>query len=202
MQANAFTGVILAGGLNTRFDGRAKAFIEIGGRTILDRLMALYREIFDEIIIVTNDPMQYTRWDALIVTDVLSRRSALTGIHSGLFHARTEFAFLAACDIPFLKPEVIRLVLDAVTASVDVVMPETDGGFEPLCAAYATRLAPAIAGHVARGELKIRRALRKRRIRTVSEKRLRTADPALMSFFNVNTPQDLARAEQLVAPPE
>ena len=196
MQRNPITGVILAGGLNTRFQGRAKAFQEIGGRRIMDRLMDVYTGLFDEIIIVTNEPMRYVAWDAQIVTDVLPQRSALTGIHAGLFYARTEHAFFAACDIPFLKADVIRLVLDAADHGIDAVIPQTDRGFEPLCAVYATRLMAAAAHHVQQGDYKIRRAFRKRRIRTVSEKRLRSVDPELVSFFNVNTPDDLVRAEQ------
>ncbi|MFH1982822.1 MAG: molybdenum cofactor guanylyltransferase [Pseudomonadota bacterium] len=196
MQSPPITGVILAGGLNTRFQGQAKAFQEIGGRCIMDRLMDVYTGLFDDIIIVTNEPMRYMAWDAQIVTDVLPQRSALTGIHAGLFYAHTEHVFFAACDIPFLKADVVRLVLDAVAPDIDAVIPETNRGFEPLCAVYATRLMAAAAHHVQRGDYKIRRAFRKRRIRTVSEKRLRAVDPELVSFFNVNTPEDLIKAAQ------
>ena len=196
MQDPSITGVILAGGLNTRFQGRAKAFQEIGGRRIMDRLMDLYTGLFDDIIIVTNDPLRYVEWNAQVVTDVLPQRSALTGIHTGLFYARTEYAFFTACDVPFLRAEVVRLVLEAVDPGIDAVMPETDRGFEPLCAVYATRLVTAAAHHVQQGDFKIRRAFRKRRIRTVSEKRLRAVDPGLISFFNVNTPNDLVAAER------
>ena len=185
MQAPPITGIILAGGLNTRFQGQAKAFQEIGGRRIMDRLLDLYSALFDDIIIVANDPLRYAAaWDVQIVTDILPQRSALTGIHTGLFYARTEYAFFTACDIPFLKPDVVRLVLEAVSPGIDAVMPETDSGFEPLCAVYATRLMVSAAHHVQQGEFKIRRAFRKRRIRTISEKRLRAVDPDLMSFFN------------------
>lgn len=196
MQGFPITGVILAGGLNSRFQGRAKAFQEIGARRIMDRLMDIYTALFDDIIIVSNDPLRYAEWDAHIVTDILPQRSALTGIHTGLFYAKTEYAFFAACDIPFLKAGMVRLLLEAVTPGIDAVIPETDRGFEPLCAVYASRLSAAAAHHVQQGDYKIRRAFRKRRIRTVSEKRLRAVDPALMSFFNVNTPEDLVAAER------
>ena len=198
MKRPPITGVILAGGLNSRFQGRAKAFIEIDGRRIMDRLMDVYAGFFDETIIVTNDPLRYLDWDAQIVTDVLPHRSALTGIHAGLFYTRTEYAFIAACDIPFLKAAVVGVVLNAVSPGIDAVMPETTRGFEPLCAVYAARLADAAAQHVNKGDFKIRRAFRKRRIRAVSEKRLRAVDPELVSFFNINTPEDLSAAEQAI----
>ena len=196
MNRPSITGVILAGGLNTRFHGRTKAFIDIDGKMIIDRLMDVYAKLFEDIIIVSNNPLRYLDWDAQIVTDVLPTRSALTGIHTGLFYAHTDYAFIAACDIPFLKASVVALILDSVRPDIDAVMPETQRGFEPLCALYATRLADAAAQHVQQGDFKIMRAFRKRRIRTVSEKRLRSVDPELMSFFNVNTPEDLAGAER------
>ena len=79
------TGVILSGGLNTRFDGKNKAFVSIGGRRIIDRLLEVFSDLFDDIILVTNHPDQFLRWDLTIVTDIFDLRSSLTGIHTGLF---------------------------------------------------------------------------------------------------------------------
>nr|WP_054690532.1 NTP transferase domain-containing protein [Desulfosarcina cetonica] len=58
------TGVILAGGLSKRFGGRNKAFIRIGGQRNIDRLMNVYAKLFDQIILVTNDPAAYMDVDA------------------------------------------------------------------------------------------------------------------------------------------
>ena len=81
-----YTGVILSGCLSTRFNGRNKAFLRVGGRRVLDRLYAIFSELFNEIILVTNDPMQFVEWDLTIVTDIFPVRSSLTGIHTGLFY--------------------------------------------------------------------------------------------------------------------
>ncbi len=97
------TGVILSGGLATRFDGREKALMRIGGIRILDRIYNVFNALFDEIILVTNNPIQYTEWDLIIVTDLFDIRSSLTGIHAGLFCATNPYAFFSACDAPFLK---------------------------------------------------------------------------------------------------
>jgi molybdopterin-guanine dinucleotide biosynthesis protein A len=191
------TGVILAGGLSRRFCGQNKAFVEVGGRRIIDRLLAVYQPIFDEIIIVTNDPRAYLDLDAAIVTDIFPYRSSLTGIHAGLFHATRPYAFFAACDTPFLLPGVIHQILNALSPGVDGVVPQTAMGFEPLCAVYAQRCCQAIAQRLNKQRFQIKGFFKKLRIRTLSEKSLRQQDPDLRSFFNINTPDDLARAQEI-----
>ena len=192
------TAVILAGGLNTRFGGINKAFLEVGGRRILDRLMDLCAGRFEAVIIVTNDPVAYLEWDCTLTADFFPVRSSLTGIHAGLFCAPTEHAFVMACDTPFLTGAVVETILDRLTPETDVVVPQTAAGFEPLCAIYSRRCLQPMARGIAAGRFQIRRIFRKVRLRTVSEQRLREVDPDLISFFNINTPEDLARAEAVL----
>ncbi len=191
------SGVILAGGLNTRFAGREKAFITLGGESLIDRLYRIFREIFEDVLVVTNDPLKYLGRDAHIVTDLFPVRSSLTGIHAGLFHCRTPHAFFAACDIPYLRKEVVQAVVGAITPEIDAVIPQTAAGLEPLCAAYSTRCLDTIWQHLTKDRLKIQRILKKMKVRTIAEERLRRLDPQLTSFFNINSPADLIRAEAL-----
>ena len=95
------TGVILSGGLNTRFGGTNKAFSRIDGRPIIDRLLGVFSELFDEIILVTNDPQQFLKWDLTIVTDIFDLRSSLTGIHTGLFTRTIRMLFSRPVTHPF-----------------------------------------------------------------------------------------------------
>ena len=192
------SGVILAGGLSTRYRGENKALLKVGGTRILDRLFAVYTELFDEIILVTNRPSDFLAWDALIVTDIFPVRSSLTGIHAGLFYARHPFAFFSACDTPFLKKEVVEAVLENLEPGIDLVIPRTSAGFEPLCAAYSQRCLKAAEDHILQNKFKIQMALSGKRVRAIPEDVLRQKDPELLSFFNVNSPEDLARAEQFV----
>ena len=192
------SGIILAGGLNTRFSGREKAFITVGGERIIDRIYRIFRETFEDVLVVTNDPLKYLGWDAHIVTDLFPVRSSLTGIHAGLFHCRTPHAFFAACDIPYLRKEVVQAIVGAITPDIDAVIPKTAAGLEPLCAAYSIRCLDTIWQHLAKDRLKIQRILRKIPVRTIPEERLRRLDPQLTSFFNINSPADLIRAEALL----
>ena len=193
-----YSGVILSGGLNTRFSGKEKAFIQVGGKRILDRLYRVFSDLFDEIILVTNEPLKYTEWDLNIVTDLFSNRSSLTGIHAGLFYMKNPFGFFSACDTPFLKKEVVETIVEYIDSNVDLVMPETSSGMEPLCAVYSKRCLKAAEDHLRQNKYKIQLALRKKRIKKIPESILRAADPSLVSFFNINTPQDLDRAEEIM----
>lgn len=193
------SGVILAGGLATRCGGGNKALLPLGGLRLLDRIFSVYQQVFEEIILVTNHPLEFLGWDAKIVTDIFPERSSLTGIHAGLFYSERPFAFVSACDTPFLKREVVELVLDRLKPGIDVVLPRTSAGAEPLCAAYSRRCLTPIEHHLRSHLMKIQLALAGCRIETVPEAAIRDRDPGLVSFFNVNTPEDLARAEQLLA---
>jgi molybdopterin-guanine dinucleotide biosynthesis protein A len=106
------SGVILSGGLNTRMGGQNKAFRSVGDRSILDRLARTFEGLFEQVVLVTNAPLEYLSWVLMIVTDLFPLRSSLTGIHAGLFHASAPHVFVTACDTPFLKKELITTLLD------------------------------------------------------------------------------------------
>jgi molybdenum cofactor guanylyltransferase len=191
------SGVILAGGMSTRFNGRDKAMIEVNGKRILDHIHAVYSEVFSEIILVTNTPQAYLDWNLLMVSDLFQVRSSLTGIHAGLFYTSRPYAFVSACDAPFLKQELVHLLISQARPGADVVMPETDKGLEPLCAVYSKSCLNSIAVHIRQEKLKIQQVFHKSRINRISEARLRKADPDLVSFININTPEDLMRVASL-----
>ena len=192
------TGVILAGGLNTRFSGKNKAFFRVRGIKLLDRVYGIFQDLFEEIILVTNDPIQYLEWDLKIVTDLFPFRSSLTGIHTGLFYITTPFAFFAGCDTPFLKREIVETIINGIEPRIDVVIPETSAGLEPLCAVYSKECIKPIERHIKQQKVKIQRAIKNVRIKKIPESVLRDKDPALISFFNINTQDDLVLAESMI----
>ena len=194
---SSVTGIILAGGQNTRFSGTNKALIRVDGKCILDRIYDVFSDLFEEIILVTNDPIQYLEWNLNIVTDLFPIRSSLTGIHTGLFYMTTPYAFFAACDTPFLKKGLVQTILNHIESGVDIVIPETSKGFEPLCSVYSKKCLKPIEQQLVKQELKIRHVFQKVRIRKLPETILRQNDPNLVSFYNINTHDDLARAQFL-----
>lgn len=193
------TGVILAGGRNSRFSGKNKAFIRVGGKRIIDCIYAIFQDLFEETILVTNDPLQYLEWDCKIVTDLFPIRSSLTGIHTGLFYAATDNTFFTACDTPFLKKEVVETIVARIETDADVIIPETSAGLEPLCAVYSKKCLKPVENQLAQQKLKIQGFFQKVRIKKIPENIFLEKDPDLISFFNINTPEDMARAEKIYA---
>jgi len=192
------SGVILAGGLSTRFSGKNKAFISIGEKCILDNIYEVFSKLFTEIILVTNDPAQYLEWNLNIVTDLLPIRSSITGIHAGLFYSTNPYSFFIACDTPFLKIELARAIISNIDNQTDIVLPETSEGFQPLCAVYSKQCFKTVERQLLKNKLKISQIFKKVRVKKLSEKLLRTHDPDLLSFFNINTPEDLLKAEKII----
>jgi molybdenum cofactor guanylyltransferase len=190
------TGVILAGGQNLRM-GRNKAFIEVNGERIIDRTRAVFQEIFDEIILITNSPLEYLDLNLRTVTDLLPGKGSLGGIYTGLFYASHPHAFFAGCDMPFLNGDLIRHLI-ALASRHDIVIPRTEEGWEPLHAVYSRKCLPLIEDLFRRDNLKIIDLFPKLKKKEVLQDELLRFDPRLLSFWNVNNPEDLARMQEMV----
>lgn len=192
------SGIILAGGLSARFPGNNKAFVSINGKSILDHIYEVFSGLFEEIILVTNDPLEYLGWNFNIVTDIYQIRCSLTGIHAGLFYSTNPYSFFTACDTPFLKSELVDIIVNNIQPEIDVVIPEAQDGLQPLCAVYSKDCLKPVERHLAEKKLKISRFFQKVRIKKIPEELLREKDPDLLSFLNINTLDDLDRAKQII----
>ncbi|EGB15323.1 molybdopterin-guanine dinucleotide biosynthesis protein A [Pseudodesulfovibrio mercurii] len=193
-------GIILAGGLGTRMGHVKKAFLTINGRTILDRLLAVYRPLFPEILIAARDKNDYGAYDYPVAEDRYPARSSLTGIHAGLSAMRAGHGFMAACDGPFLQPGLVRALLDQAEPDDDVIIPRKEDGYlEPLCAIYSRRCLPHIETQLEQENFRIISFFDQVRVKEVPVALLQHGDPHHVSFFNVNSPDDLRQAEHLAA---
>ena len=198
MTQQTCTGIILAGGESKRLNNVEKSNLLVGNRRIIAWMMTVYEKLFSEIILVSNHPTTYLEWDAIVVKDIYTKRSSLTGIHSGLFYTKTDHAFIAACDTPFLKKDLVKVIVQHIDSSIDVVIPRTDVGIEPLCAVYSRRCLQTVQGALEQNNLKIRNVFNKLKVKEVPETVLRKIDPGLASFFNINTPDDLEQANRMI----
>lgn len=184
------TGVILAGGLNSRMNGTNKALLEVGGRRVISRTIDLFQEIFGKVLVVSNTPRELLDFDVKIVSDIFPERCSLAGLHAALFHAETPWIFVVPCDNPFLTREMVELVLAHRSEGATIVVPETSKGLEPLCAAYSRENLKLAETRLAEGRYKIQSLFRAKRTRKVPEAQIRQIDPELRSFFNINTPEE------------
>lgn len=185
-------GIILAGGKNCRM-GRDKAFIEINHQRIIDQIVACYRTRFEEIILVTNNPLEYAYLGVRIVTDIFQNKGPLGGLYTGLFFARAAYGFVVACDMPMIKPEIITTMLDLIPSGADIYVPRVRGEWEPLFAIYSQKCLPHIRNMLKKNQLQIFRMYPHLRVQDVPEDLLAVLDPELNTFTNINTEEDLAK---------
>lgn len=186
------SGIILAGGKNSRM-GFNKAFLEIEGERLIDRTLNIYRQIFDEILIVTNDPLSYTEFsDAVVVTDTYKGKGPLGGIFTGLFYSKNPYIFVCACDLPHLSLDFIKY-LASHSGPYDVIVPDTAEGFQPLCAIYARNCLSSINKLLEKDKLKITGFYRDMRVLRITDEQIRPFNPHGVLFQNLNTPEDLKK---------
>jgi molybdenum cofactor guanylyltransferase len=183
------TGVVLSGGKNTRM-GANKAFLAVDGERMIDRAVRILREACCEIIVVTNEPLDYLDLDATVVTDIFKGMGPLAGIHAGLFHAANPRAFVCACDMPYLSAPFIRHLL-SLAGGYDIVVPARGGRPEPLHAVYSRKCLPVIRRLLEQNERKVTGFYKGFRVRTVEEAETERFFAGRDPFHNVNTREEL-----------
>ncbi|HVO68227.1 MAG TPA: molybdenum cofactor guanylyltransferase [Syntrophales bacterium] len=185
------TGIILTGGKNTRM-GTNKAFLDIRGERLIDRTVGIFKDLFQEVILSTNSPLDYLDHDCVIVTDIIKDKGALGGIYTGLFFASHEHAFVSACDMPFLNKSFIKYMVEHC-GNNDIIVPKPSDGQQPLHAIYSRRCLPAIKRLIDRDQLKITGFYRGLKTLEIPEDVIKSYDPEGKMFINVNTREDLEK---------
>lgn len=170
--------------------GINKAFIEIDGIPIIQKIHNLFKTLFSEIIIVTNEMELFKDFEAKIHRDLIPDRGVLGGLYTGIFYSSFPHAFCVASDMPFLKGPVIRYLVEKIE-DYDVVVPRTKDGLQPLHAIYSKNCLGPIRKVIEQKQLKIIDLYPMVRVNIVEENEFRYLDVARDSFFNVNTPEEL-----------
>jgi molybdopterin-guanine dinucleotide biosynthesis protein A len=192
-------GAILAGGGATRFGGKPKGLEKVGGERILDRLVRVLTSALGHPPLLVANAADAESWrpDLRTVRDIRAGFGALGGIYTAVMEAPAPVVCVA-WDMPFVSEALVQ-TLAAELGDVDAVLPQSDGrrGVEPLCAAYGPACQEAIAASMEAGDLRAIGFHDRIRVGILPLDRVRTlADPDLL-FFNVNTADDLAKADQL-----
>ncbi len=148
MSMTGVTGIILAGGESRRM-GQDKAWLEVDGVSLIERVLSIMREVFSEVMIVTRWPDRFAPLGALVGVDVVSGAHAMGGVYTGLLRMQTEHGFVVACDMPFLSAVLIRH-LTVLAPGHDVVFPISSQGLHPLHAVYSKHCLPWLRVRIAR----------------------------------------------------
>jgi molybdopterin-guanine dinucleotide biosynthesis protein A len=192
------TIAIQAGGESRRM-GQDKALMPFLGQPLIGRVVGRLTPIADEVIVTTNRPADYAFLALPLFSDVHPGRGALGGLYTALSSARQPLVAVVACDMPFASPDLLAFQARLLEAeSADVVIPFLKDGYEPLHAVYRRETClPAVEWALANEQWKLIAWFSKVKVRVLTAEECRQHDPAGLAFANINTPQELAEAEEL-----
>ncbi len=193
-----FSGIILSGGISRRM-GQCKWNLPLGNRPLLSWTVAALQKIAREIIVVKRPEQDIFVEGVRQVDDNLDYPpSALRGILAGLEASKTEWSFFCGCDMPFIQPGLIKF-LWKMTPGWKGLMPLLEDGPHPLHSFYHRDLIEPIRANLEQGTLRLMGIARQQDVKKVAPEDLEGFNWDPTSFFNINTPEDLYRAEQMLA---
>jgi molybdopterin-guanine dinucleotide biosynthesis protein A len=187
---------VLAGGQSERM-GRDKAFIEIGGRPIIERILICVESLTDDVLISTNSPEKYSQYGLRNISDIYPNKGALGGVYSALEAATHPYVLILACDMPFLNIALLRHLInlaptaDAIVPIFKLQRPEV------LHAVYGKRCLPVVKSRLLTNQLRIADFFDDLSVRYVRRDEIARFDPYFHTFFNVNTLADWQQAESI-----
>lgn len=196
---SAITAIVLAGGRGNRL-GRDKTVEKIGENSMLQRVADSLSLICDGIVIVIapEQPEPVLTSEAKLVADLYPGKGALGGLYTGLMASDSFYNLVIACDMPFLNPSLLRYIIQ-VSPGFDVAIPrDKEGRLEPLHALYSRNCLSPIYQQIQRGNLKIDGFLDQVKVRYVEDSEINEFDPRRLSFFNINTSNDLVKARAIL----
>ena len=189
------TAVVMAGGRSLRMGGD-KATLLLGEQTLLQRVIDVVQPIFGELRVSVRQPRADLPWPQ--ICDEHQDAGPLAGLCAALAQAKTPWIFVLATDMPFAKPALIELLAQR-RAGFDAVVPVAHGHPQPLAAFYSGACLAIVRAQLGEdgGKRSLRAALDRLNVCYVDEPDLLGADPRLRSFFDLDTPQDLAAAKRI-----
>ena len=173
--------------------GENKAFIEIEGAPIIHKIYNLFKELFREIMIVTNQKELFLNFESNIYSDLLPNKGPLGGLYTGIFFSTFNYSFCVACDMPFIKKPLVQYLMGYIQDAddVDVIVPRTKDGLQPLHAIYSKNCLEPIKKIIDQGKYKIIDIYDMVKVKIIQENDFISFDPLSESFINVNTPTEL-----------
>lgn len=193
-----FSLVIQAGGQSARM-GEDKALKLFLGRPLIQRVIERLAPLADEILVTMNHPEDYAFLGLRLVSDLAPGRGALGGLYTALASAASPIVAVVACDMPFASATLLEAATRLlVQEEADVVIPKTDGGYEPFHAVYRrAACVPAIQSALEANLWKVISWFPKVKVRVLTIGEVTRLDPSGLAFWNVNTPEEFAEAERL-----
>ncbi len=189
--------MVLAGGQSQRM-GRNKAALPFDGTPLVLRVARRLAQICHPVYVVARTPETYRDFELPVIVDTLPGHGPLGGLHAGLTAISTAYAVAVACDLPFLHVELLSHLIERAEG-LDAVVPIVAGRPQPVHAVYHRRVAQAAEAILQGGGGPLWQLLSDPHLAVlyVEEDELRRWDPLLLSFFNINTPEQYTYALEL-----
>lgn len=188
-------GFLLAGGKSLRM-GHNKALLDMGGVPIIERVAEALAATADRVTVIANKAGDYRFLGLPIIEDAVAGVGPLGGIYTALRTMEADACFVLACDLPMVRPGVLR-VLAAEGRGFDAAVPHTSDGCHPLCAVYSRTGLTAAEAQICSGDYRVVRFLERIRTRWVGPEVWGKVDPDGLSFLNVNTPETYQKVKTI-----
>jgi molybdopterin-guanine dinucleotide biosynthesis protein A len=190
------TGVILAGGLSKRY-GQNKAFLEVGGIRLIDRITEGMQNIFKQLILVTNEKKGFEYLGIPIIEDLIKGLGPIGGIYTGLMSISDQAGFFVACDMPFINKQLVRYMVD-IKYNHAAVVPSVGNEVEPLHAIYSQSCLKTIKNLIDSKNYQVRHFYDQISVRYIKEDEIRKFGSPSKAFLNINTPDECAKIQSLM----
>ena len=192
-----FSIAIMAGGKSTRM-GNDKAFIKLQGMPLIEHVLTRVRQVKnDQIFLIANRARDYEHLQLVTYPDIITHKGSLGGIYTAIHHSTTPYTLVVACDMPFLNPRLLQYMFTLCAAPFDVIVPRVEGYPQGLHAVYSKKCLAPIRRCLDADKLKVIGFYGDVSVRTIDEPEYAQFDPQGLSFQNINTPDDLHKAEAL-----
>ena len=179
--------------------GRDKALVPLAGRAMIDHILTRVAGLGEEVLVTTNDPASYEHLDLPLFEDEEPGAGALGGLYTALAAARGDTVLVLACDMPFVNRLLLEYLL-SLSGEADVIVPEWDGMYQTMHAVYRRKkVLKAVEHALEAGKQRMISFYPEVTVHKVPPEEIAQFDPRGRSFFNVNTPEDLAQAERLLS---
>lgn len=186
---NNITGVILAGGENSRM-GTDKGLLTIDGKNIMERIIDAMKPSVQEIIIITNGN-NYDYFGYKIYNDLIKKCGPMGGIFTALSFSKTEKNFVVSCDMPFVNKKLVQFIIENAS-DCEITIPSHNERLEPLCAVYDKSCTSKLEELLKKHELKLLDMLKHFKMRQISIPEDILKDNC---FANINTPAEYEKVK-------
>lgn len=182
--------------------GFDKAELFLGNKTFAERAVISLRAVAPENIYLIGNNPKYSV-DLPVLPDLIKKnsRGSIIGLYTALFHTKSEWTAVLACDLPFVTGELFKRLASFITEDFDAVVPkQPDGKIQPLCALYRRNSCLIKVEEMLKEEnWKLKVLTDRLKTRFVEFDFFRDMSCAEQLFFNVNTPEDYEKVKQIFA---